>query len=300
MYNFVFLGSAYSGKSGRDLFLSDVEIGKAALLERPPIGLRRSQIAFLPGTWKGNFHCKVVGTPGYHALQCKTANVLAECDKVTPAWNCAIIYLNGQGYGSGESRMAVIGVGNHDDSPATNTQFGGTFATRMGTLTAHEVGHSAWNLADCTTGCGIMGSMCNGGQCGYNLTYTPEAQDLINGILDGIAGPFTTDTTSPTITITSPVEGNSSTPSSGFNVRATLIDVAGVMRCELLFDGQVIRKEAFWARNIFANPNFGFNVGFNDQTHPGLLTSGQHAIQVKALDAAYNETLSPPVMVNVI
>jgi len=97
--------------------------------------------------------------------------------------------------------------------------------------------------------------------------------------------PATPDTTSPTISITSPLSGSTTTDTDAITVTATAADNIGVTRVELYVDGVLAGTTATVPYTITLNPP---------------LSQGAHTLVMKAYDAAGNVGSSASVSISII
>lgn len=286
MYKFLIMGDKY-GRRDQNLYLQDVESAKQGLLLRPPLAQRQSQIEFTVLDGNNGLRCAVPrnASLGEGTLVCDVAKIQRVIGNIP--FDSIIILVNGAGFGSGDSPVATIGTGGHDNSAATNASLGGTFSTRLDSIVAHEVGHAAFLMGHVLPFGGVMGTPCNGGGCVVLEPYYQPHMDMINQRLDSIAGAFN-DVENPVVSIINPLDNANISSGTQIPLRFTATDNTGVMKFEVLIDDVAVSTtdtaNIVWARNPFANtPTAPFLRSF-----PIITPLGAHTIKVKAYDAAYN------------
>jgi MYXO-CTERM domain-containing protein len=123
-------------------------------------------------------------------------------------------------------------------------------------------------------GCGAKTFQDINAQCGENgprvCMCGDQTQNSVQ-ILYDVLGPAQTDTTSPSVDISNPVNGSVVQP--GFAVEVLASDNAGVTRVELFIDGSSIGSDT---------------AGPYQFTTPDTLAPGVHVVEARAFDAANN------------
>ena len=135
-FSVVILGDGYG--SAKAQFTADASDVQKGMLDRPPFRQRRNQIVFYQGSYNNKFACKVISGNASlsHALDCSWSKIFKEAASVHP-YSLVIVLVNKQGYGTGNTGIAVIGTGAHDNLTATNNLLGATYSERLQIGRAH-------------------------------------------------------------------------------------------------------------------------------------------------------------------
>lgn len=184
--NVVLLGNKFNNQT-KNLFFQDCAWIMDDATTLHPVDSFNSigEIQFTIKLAKGNFNCTAIGGVGSEALNCNWDKIIQAAGN-SPQPDLIGVLSYGDGFGTGNTGIGVLGVGTNTTTTAIDLYYGCSLQYRITELFDHETwGHG--------TGCAhafipqypnnIMSYAINGG-CGLGNTFIPEHQQIISNYIN--------------------------------------------------------------------------------------------------------------------